>query len=138
MWRSWRPRSAGAGTARPRARRSKGCWGRCRGACSPPHGSTLDGSVGSGSPTHRSCVLVSLIGTRLPILLVGAVAVTIVGTIPAPTAEALWRGSSHQPAGLPARRGTRLFPPNSPGRHPWGPSGVFPPHVGFLPFFSLL
>src|SRR5256885_10365934 len=114
MWRSWRPRWVGAGTARPRARRSRGRWGRCRGACSPPHGSTLDGSVGPGSPTHRSCVLVSLIGTRLPVLLLGAVAVTIVGTIPAPTAEALWRGVRDPPGAFPPAGGTHRLPPTSP------------------------
>src|SRR2546423_14637883 len=120
MWRSWRPRSVGAGTARPRVRRSRGRWRRCRGACSPPHGSTLDGSVGSGSPTHRSSVLVSLIGTRLPILLLGAVAVTIVGTIPAPTAEALWRGGATPPRDL-------LRGPGPPPFHPTGPA---PPPAG--------
>src|SRR5256885_466823 len=138
MWRSWRPRSAGAGTARPRARRSKGCWGRCRGACSPPHGSTLDGSVGSGSPTHRSCVLVSLIGTRLPILLVGAVAVTIVGTIPAPTAEALWRVSSNELANLQARWDTDFYHQIATAGYRWDRSAFLHQNVVFFPLYPLL
>ena len=38
----------------------------------------------------------SVIATRLPVLLVGAVVVTLIGTIPPPVAEALWRDSSSE------------------------------------------
>src|SRR5438552_10374615 len=45
----------------------------------------------------------ALIGTRLPVLLLGALAVTLVGTVPAPTAEALWRVSPNELVNLQAR-----------------------------------
>src|SRR2546430_1775521 len=138
MWRSWRPRSVGAGTARPQVRRSRGRWRGCGGACSPPHGSTLDGSVGSGSPTHRSSVLVSLTGTGLPILLLGAVAVTIVGTIPAPTAEALWRVSSNELVNLQARWDTDFYHQIATAGYRWDRSAFLHQNVVFFPLYPLL
>src|SRR5436309_9825592 len=36
----------------------------------------------------------AVLGTRVPVLLLGAIAVSIVGTVPPPAAEAIWRVSS--------------------------------------------
>jgi len=98
----------------------------------------LDGSVGSGSPTHRSSVLVSVLGTRLPILLLGAVAVTIVGTIPAPTAEALWRVSSNELVNLQARWDTDFYHQIATVGYRWDRSAFLHQNVVFFPLYPLL
>ena len=98
----------------------------------------MDGSVGSGSPTHRYSVLVSVLGTRLPILLRGAVAVTIVGTIPAPTAEALWRVSSNELVNLQARWDTDFYHQIATVGYRWDRSAFLHQNVVFFPLYPLL
>ena len=98
----------------------------------------MDGSVGFGSPTHRSSVLVSVLGTRLPILLLGAVAVTIVGTIPAPTAEALWRVSSNELVNLQARWDTDFYHQIATVGYRWDRSAFLHQNVVFFPLYPLL
>ena len=88
--------------------------------------------------TFRSSVLVSLIGTRLPILLLGAIAVTIVGTIPAPTAEALWRVSSNELVNLQARWDTDFYHQIATVGYRWDPSVFLHQNVVFFPLYPLL
>src|SRR2546429_1414574 len=85
----------------------------------------------------RSAVLFGLIGPRLPILLLGAIAVTVVGTIPAPTAEALWRVASNERVNLQARRGTDVYYQIATVRRPRDPSLFLPHKVVFFPLFAL-
>ena len=88
--------------------------------------------------TLRSSVLVSLIGTRLPILLLGAIAVTIVGTIPAPTAEALWRVSANELVNLQARWDTDFYHQIATVGYRWDPSVFLHQNVVFFPLYPLL
>ena len=89
-------------------------------------------------PTLRSAVVFTLAGTRLPILLLGAVAVTIVGTIPAPTAEALWRVSSNELVNLQARWDTDFYHQIATVGYRWDPSVFLHQNVVFFPLYPLL
>jgi hypothetical protein len=89
-------------------------------------------------PLLRSSVLFGLIGTRLPILLLGAVAVTLVGTIPAPTAEALWRVSSNELVNLQARWDTDFYHQIATVGYRWDPSAFLHQNVVFFPLYPLL
>ena len=86
----------------------------------------------------RSSVLVSLIGTRVSILLLGAIAVTAIGTIPAPTAEALWRVSPHELVNLQARWDTDFYHQIATAGYRWDPSVFLHQNVVFFPFYPLL
>ena len=92
----------------------------------------------SRRPLLRSAVLFGLIGTRLPILLLGAIAVTIVGTIPAPTAEALWRVSSNELVNLQARWDTDFYHQIATVGYRWDPSAFLHQNVVFFPLYPLL
>jgi hypothetical protein len=87
------------------------------------------------SPTLRSSLLAGLIGTRLPILLLGAIAVTIVGTVPAPTAEALWRVSSNELVNLQARWDTDFYNQIATAGYHWDPSTFLHQNVVFFPLY---
>lgn len=86
--------------------------------------------------THS--VLASLIGTRLPVLLLGALAVVIIGTIPAPTAEALWRVSTHELANLQARWDTYFYYSIATTGYHWNPAVFLHQNVVFFPLYPLL
>ena len=86
----------------------------------------------------RSPVLVTLIGTRLPVLLLGAIAVTIVGTVPAPTAEALWRVSPNELVNLQARWDTDFYHQIATTGYRWDPSVFLHQNVVFFPLYPLL
>ena len=88
--------------------------------------------------TPRSSVLVSLIGTRLPILLLGAIAVTAVGTIPAPTAEALWRVSPNELVNLQARWDTDFYHQIATVGYRWDRSAFLHQNVVFFPLYPVL
>jgi len=92
----------------------------------------------SRRPLLRSAVLFGLIGTRLPILLLGAIAVTIVGTIPAPTAEALWRVSANELVNLQARWDTDFYHQIATVGYRWDPSAFLHQNVVFFPLYPLL
>ena len=92
----------------------------------------------SRRPLLRSAVLFGLIGTRLPILLLGAIAVTIVGTIPAPTAEALWRVSANELVNLQARWDTDFYHQIATVGYRWDPSVFLHQNVVFFPLYPLL
>ena len=88
--------------------------------------------------TLRSSVVATLVGTRLPVLLLGAIAVTVVGTIPAPTAEALWRVSPHELANLQARWDTDFYNQIATVGYRWDPSVFLHQNVVFFPLYPLL
>src|SRR5437660_10051382 len=79
-----------------------------------------------------------MIGTRLAILLLGAIAVTIVGTMPAPTAEALWRVSSNELVNLQARWDTDFYHQIATVGYRWDPSAFLHQNVVFFPLYPLL
>src|SRR5690242_11492965 len=100
-------------------------------------------AVRSDAPAARlagvpSSVLAGPIGTRLPILLLGAIAVTVVGTIPAPTAEALWRVSSNGLVNLQARWDTDLYHQIATVGSRWDPSAFLHQNVVFFPLYPVL
>ena len=82
--------------------------------------------------------LVGMIGTRLAILLLGAIAVTLVGTIPAPTAEALWRVSPNELVNLQARWDTDFYHQIATVGYRWDPSAFLHQNVVFFPLYPLL
>jgi len=82
--------------------------------------------------------LIAMMGTRLAILLLGAIAVTIVGTIPAPTAEALWRVSSNELVNLQARWDTDFYHQIATAGYRWDPSVFLHQNVVFFPLYPLL
>ena len=97
--------------------------------------------VGRASATARklrSSVLVTGLGTRLSILLLGAIAVTLVGTVPAPTAEALWRVSPHELVNLQARWDTYFYHQIATTGYQWDPSAFLHQNVVFFPLYPLL
>ena len=83
-------------------------------------------------------MLTAVLGTRLPVLLLGALAVTIVGTIPAPTAEALWRVSPHELANLQARWDTDFYHSIATTGYHWDPRQFLHQNVVFFPLYPLL
>jgi len=86
----------------------------------------------------RSPVLAALIGTRLPILLIGVIAVTLIGTVPAPTAEALWRVSPNELVNLQARWDTDFYNQIATDGYRWDPSVFLHQNVVFFPLYPLL
>jgi hypothetical protein len=93
----------------------------------PPHPATV-----------RSSVWLSLIGTRLPVLLLGALAVTLIGTVPAPTAEALWRVSPNELVNLQARWDTDFYHQIATTGYQWDRSVFLHQNVVFFPLYPLL
>src|SRR5258707_10217231 len=59
--------------------------------------------VRKARPSPAVVAAIAVLGTRLPVLLIGALAVTLVGTVPPPAAEAIWRVSSHELTNMLAR-----------------------------------
>src|SRR5207245_2331025 len=86
----------------------------------------------------RVAILTAVIGTRLPVLLLGALAVTLVGTIPAPTAEALWRVSPNELANLQARWDTDFYYSIATTGYHWDPAVFLHQNVVFFPLYPLL
>jgi hypothetical protein len=82
--------------------------------------------------------LIGIIGTRLAVLILGGLAVTIVGTIPAPTAEALWRVSSNELVNLQARWDTDFYHQIATVGYRWDPSVFLHQNVVFFPLYPLL
>ena len=89
-------------------------------------------------PTVRSSVWLTLIGTRLPVLLLGALAVTLIGTVPAPTAEALWRVSPNELVNLQARWDTDFYHQIATTGYQWDRSVFLHQNVVFFPLYPLL
>jgi len=92
----------------------------------------------SRQSTANASALTALIGTRLPVLLLGALAVTLVGTIPAPTAEALWRVSTNELVNLQARWDTDFYYSIATTGYHWNPAVFLHQNVVFFPLYPLL
>lgn len=88
--------------------------------------------------SDRSSALTALIGTRLPVLLLGALAVTLVGTIPAPTAEALWSVSTNELVNLQARWDTDFYYSIATTGYHWNPAAFLHQNIVFFPLYPLL
>jgi hypothetical protein len=89
-------------------------------------------------PSSRAVVLGALLGTRLPVLLIGALAVTIVGTVPPPAAEALWRVSPHELTNLLARWDTAFYHSIATAGYRHDPAIFQHENVVFFPLYPLL
>jgi hypothetical protein len=74
----------------------------------------------------------------LPTLFLGALAVTLVGTVPAPTAEALWRVSPTELGNLQARWDTDFYNQIATVGYHWNPSVFLHQNVVFFPLYPLL
>jgi hypothetical protein len=77
-------------------------------------------------------------GSRLPVLLIGAVAVALVGTIPPPTAEAQWRVSSNELLNMLARWDTQFYYSIATEGYRWDPAVFSHQNVVFFPLYPLL
>ena len=83
-------------------------------------------------------VAAAVVGTRLPVLLLGALAVTIVGTIPPPAAEAVWRVSSHELTNMLARWDTFFYYTIATDGYHWDPAVFRHYNVVFFPLYAML
>lgn len=98
--------------------------------------------LGVGRETGRwspsAIVITALLGTRLPVLLLGALAVVMVGTVPPPAAEAVWRVSSHEVANLLARWDTFFYFTIATDGYHWDPDVFLHYNVVFFPLYPML
>jgi len=89
-------------------------------------------------PSPTAVVVGAVLGTRLPVLLLGALAVTIVGTVPPPVAEALWRVSPHELANMLARWDTAFYHSIATAGYRWDPAVFRHENIVFFPLYPLL
>ena len=80
----------------------------------------------------------AVLGTRVPVLLLGAIAVSIVGTVPPPAAEAIWRVSSQEVTNLLARWDTFFYYTIATDGYHWDPAVFRHYNVVFFPLYALL
>ena len=83
-------------------------------------------------------VAAAVLGTRVPVLLLGAVAVAIVGTIPFPAAEAVWRVSPHEVRNMLARWDTFYYYTIATDGYSWDAAVFRHYNVVFFPLYPLL
>jgi hypothetical protein len=88
--------------------------------------------------SSRTVALAALVFTRLPILIVGVLAVSIVGTTPPPVAEALWRVAPKELPNLLARWDTYYYRSIAVDGYSWTPSVFRHENVVFFPLYPLL
>ena len=79
-----------------------------------------------------------LVATRLPVLLIGAAAVLVVGTIPPPNSSALWRVSPNEVANLLARWDTFWYHSIAVGGYHWDPAAFRHQNIVFFPLYPFL
>jgi hypothetical protein len=105
----------------------------------PPEASRWTGNLGLSRPqTPGAAALVTLALTRLPVLLTGALAVTIAGTTPPPAAEALWRVSADELVNLLARWDSMFYYTIATTGYSWDAT-IFRHHnVVFFPLYPVL
>ncbi len=87
---------------------------------------------------RRGFIAAIVLLTRVPVLLAGALAVTVVGTTPPPTAEALWRVSSNEVANLLARWDTAFYYSIAADGYGWNPASFSHQNVVFFPLYPLM
>jgi hypothetical protein len=94
-----------------------------------------------GRVVHRSpaaVVAYAVLATRVALLVSGALAVRIVGTIPAPVSEALWRVSSREIPNMFARWDTFYYLSIAKTGYSWDPTVFTYQNVVFFPLYPLL
>jgi hypothetical protein len=79
-----------------------------------------------------------VLGTRLPLLVLGALAVTLIGTMPPPVSEALWRVSPYELSNMFARWDTFFYYSIATGGYQWNPALFTYQNVVFFPLYPLL
>jgi hypothetical protein len=94
--------------------------------------------VRTGPPRVAAIVASALLGTRLSVLVLGAIAVMAVGTVPPPAAEAIWRVSSHEVSNLLARWDTFYYYTIATDGYSWNASEFRHYNVVFFPLYPLL
>jgi hypothetical protein len=94
--------------------------------------------VRKDAASSASILAAAFLGTRLPILLFGAIAAWIVGTIPPPVAEAVWRVSSNEVANVLARWDTFFYYTIATDGYSWDPAVFLHYNVVFFPLYPLL
>jgi hypothetical protein len=82
--------------------------------------------------------LSALVFTRLPVLIVGMLAVSLVGTDPPPVAEALWRVKQQELPNLLARWDTYYYQSIAVTGYAWDPNIFRHDNVVFFPLYPLL
>ncbi len=87
--------------------------------------------------THRF-IAATIFLTRLPVLLAGVIAVTVVGTNPPPAAEALWRVSANEVANLLARWDTAFYYSIAADGYGWNPASFSHQNIVFFPLYPLM
>lgn len=98
----------------------------------------MDPVVQMQARSPAAVVAWAVLGTRIPLLLVGVLAVTIVGTIPPPVSEALWRVSSHEVPNMLARWDTFFYDSIALHGYSWNPALFTYQNVVFFPLYPLL
>jgi hypothetical protein len=86
----------------------------------------------------RVVAFLALIFTRLPVLIVGILAVSLVGTARPPVAEALWRVSPQELPNLLARWDTYYYHSIAATGYAWNPAVFQHDNVVFFPLYPLL
>ena len=89
-------------------------------------------------PTPATIAVRALVISRLPVLLLGALAVTLVGTVPPPVAEALWRVSPDELTNMLARWDTFFYASIATGGYRWDPSVFRHQNAVFFPLYPAL
>jgi hypothetical protein len=85
-----------------------------------------------------AAAFMALIFTRLPILMVGVLAVSLVGTRPPPVAEALWRVAPQELPNLLARWDTYYYHSIATTGYAWNAAIFHHDNVVFFPLYPLL
>ncbi|MCU1384743.1 MAG: putative integral rane protein [Acidobacteria bacterium] len=98
----------------------------------------MPGVAPKAPPSPAAIVAAAVLGTRLPILLLGALAVAIAGTVPPPAAEAVWRVSAHEVTNLLARWDTFFYYTIATEGYHWDPVIFRHYNVVFFPLYALL
>ena len=88
--------------------------------------------------TRGGAVALAVLGTRLPVLLVGLLAVTFVGTVPPPVREAVWRVSPDEITNMLARWDTAFYYSIATDGYAWNPAIFRHENVVFFPLYPLL
>ncbi len=97
-----------------------------------------DAGQPDGSRMTSRVVAAAVVLTRLPVLLAGVLAVTLIGTIAPPTGLGLWRVSSHEIANLLARWDTAYYYSIATEGYHWDPATFSHQNVSFVPLYPLL
>jgi Mannosyltransferase (PIG-V) len=127
----------GTATARRAAANGAG-GGAMRGSFAVLSRIGMKSVVRKSAPATASVVAAAVLGTRLPVLLAGAIAASIVGTSPPPVAEAVWRVSSHEVGNLLARWDTFFYYTIATDGYHWDPAVFLHYNVVFFPLLPVL